>query len=44
MEFSGQKYSVHDDAPDSAAEFWIKVDEIKTVSKIQILDRRSFGL
>ncbi|WP_294379010.1 hypothetical protein [uncultured Clostridium sp.] len=44
MEFAGQKYSPHDDAPDVASEFWIKVDEIKTVSKIQILDRRSFGL
>ena len=44
MNFAGQKYSVHDDAPDTAAEFWIKVDQIKTVSKIKILDRRSFGL
>lgn len=44
MEFAGQKFSPHDDAPDAAAEFWIRVDEIKTVTTVTLLDRRSFGL
>ena len=44
LDFAGQKYSVHDDAPDSAAEFWIKVDRIKKATTVQILDRRDFGL
>lgn len=39
MEFAGQKYSPHDDAPDTAAEFWIKVDQIKIASTVQIFDR-----
>ena len=39
MEFAGQKYSVHDDAPDSAAEFWIKIDEIKTTHGFSIIYR-----
>lgn len=44
MEFAGQKFTVHDDAADVSSEFWLKVDEIKTVSKIKVLDRKSFGL
>lgn len=44
MEFAGQKFCTHDDAADVASEFWLKVDEIKTVSTIKILDRKSFGL
>lgn len=39
MEFAGQKYSVHDDAPDSAAEFWIRIDEIKTTHGFSIIYR-----
>lgn len=39
MEFAGQKYSVHDDAPDSAAEFWIRIDEIKTTHRFSIIYR-----
>ena len=39
MEFAGQKYSPHDDAPNTAAEFWIKVDQIKIASTVQIFDR-----
>lgn len=39
MDFAGQKYSVHDDAPDSAAEFWIKIDEIKTTASFSIIYR-----
>ena len=44
MEFAGQKYSPHDDAPDVAAEFWIRIDQIKKVGKVQLLDRRLLGL
>ena len=39
MDFAGQKYSVHDDAPDSAAEFWIKIDDIKTTASFSIIYR-----
>lgn len=41
MEFAGQKFTPHDDADDVAAEFWLKVDEIKVVSKVEIFDRNS---
>ena len=44
MDFAGQKYSVHDDAPDTAAEFWIKILTIQAVMSVSILDRRAFGL
>lgn len=44
MEFAGQKYTLHDDAPDVAAEFWLKIDAVEVVSEIKILDRRNFGL
>jgi len=33
MEFAGQKFTVHDDAADVSAEFWLKIDEIKVVKK-----------
>lgn len=44
MGFAGQKFSVHDDAPDVMSEFIIRIDQIEVVSTIQILDRKSFGL
>lgn len=44
MEFAGQKFTTHDDAADVSSEFWLKIDEIETVSTVQIFDRRSFGL
>lgn len=44
MDFAGQKYSVHDDAPDVAAEFFLRVDKIKKVGKVELLDRRLLGL
>lgn len=44
MEFAGQKFTVHDDAADVSAEFWLKIDEIKVVKKVKLLDRRLFGL
>lgn len=44
MEFSGQKFTTHDDAADVSSEFWLKVDEIETMSSVEIFDRKSFGL
>lgn len=44
MEFAGQKFTVHDDAADVAAEFWLKIDTIKVVRKVKLLDRRKLGL
>lgn len=44
MDFAGQKFTVHDDAADVSAEFWLKVDTIKVVRKIKLLDRRRFGI
>lgn len=44
MEFAGQKFTLHDDAADTAAEFWIRIDQIKKVGKVQLLDRRLLGL
>ncbi|MGL5153090.1 MAG: hypothetical protein ACRC7N_21225 [Clostridium sp.] len=44
MEFAGQKFTLHDDAADSASELWLRLDEIKTVNFIQLLDRRGLGL
>ena len=44
MEFAGQKFTLHDDAADVTAEFIQKIDQIEIVSRVQILDRREFGL
>lgn len=44
MEFAGQKFTVHDDAADVSAEFWLKVDEIKVIKKVKFLNRKLFGL
>ena len=44
IEFAGQKFTVHDDAADVSAEFWLKVDEIKVIKKVKFLNRKLFGL
>lgn len=44
LDFQGQLYSVHDDAPDNLAELETKIKTIKTIGKITLLDRSSFGL
>ncbi|CAI3535139.1 Terminase [Clostridium neonatale] len=44
MDFQGQLYSVHDDAPDNLAELETKIKTIETIGKVTLLDRRSFGL
>ncbi|WP_315080782.1 terminase [uncultured Clostridium sp.] len=44
LDFQGQLYSVHDDAPDNLAELENKIKTIQTIGKVTILDRRKFGL
>lgn len=44
MDFAGQMYSPHDDAPDVASEFWEKVDRIKVIRHVKLMDRKLFGL
>ena len=44
MEFQGQMYSLHDDAPDNLAEIENKLKIMKTPNKIKIFDRRDFGI
>lgn len=44
MEFAGQKFTVHDDAADVSAEFWLKIDTIKVIMSVKLLDRRSLGV
>ena len=41
MDFAGQKYSPHDDAPDVAAEFWIRIDQIKIPASLNFISRGS---
>ena len=35
MEFQGQKYSLHDDAPDNLAELIVKIKDIKSIKEAQ---------
>lgn len=44
LDFRGQKFSVHDDAPDIAAEFSIRIENIKVVSYATFLNRRTLGV
>jgi hypothetical protein len=45
MDFSGQQFTLHDDAADCLAEFANRIDEIKINNKrIQSLDRKILGL
>lgn len=44
LDFRGQKFSVHDDAPDITSEFNNRIENIKVVQKIQLFDRRKLGL
>ena len=39
MEFAGTKFTPHDDAPDVASEFWLRIDEIKNPVKLQFIDK-----
>ncbi|MBU3126755.1 hypothetical protein [Clostridium tagluense] len=44
IDFAGQNFSEHDDAPDITAEFANRINDIKVVSVVKVLDRRSLGL
>lgn len=44
LDFRGQKFSTHDDAPDITSEFCLRIDEIKNIGNVAFLDRRVFGL
>jgi len=44
LDFAGQKFSVHDDAPDITSEFLNRVDFIKVINKVKLFDRSKLGL
>lgn len=45
MDFSGQQFSLHDDAPDTLAEFANRIEEIETNNnRIRSIDRRVLGV
>lgn len=44
LEFMGQDFSLHDDAPDITAEFSNRIDTIQLIQKIKLLDRRLLGV
>ena len=39
LDFSGQLFSEHDDAPDCASQFMVDVKEIKVIYKVSFMDR-----
>lgn len=43
LDFRGQKYSIHDDAPDITAEFNLRIENINVVENIVLIDRKKFG-
>lgn len=42
--FRGQKFSIHDDAPDITAEFNNRIENIEVIQNVQIFDRRKLGV
>ena len=44
MDFAGQNFSEHDDAPDITAEFSNRINDIKVISVVKVFDRRALGL
>lgn len=44
MDFAGQQYSVHDDAPDITAEFGNRILNISEVYEVKLIDRRKLGV
>ncbi|MHC1683430.1 MAG: hypothetical protein AB6733_10820 [Clostridiaceae bacterium] len=44
LDFRGQKFSVHDDAPDVTAEFSIRIENIKVLSRATFISRRALGV
>lgn len=43
-DFAGQKFSLHDDAPDITAEFANRIENIEVIQKVELFDRRLLGL
>jgi hypothetical protein len=43
-EFAGQKFSIHDDAPDITAEFVNRIENIEVIQTVQLYDRRKLGI
>jgi hypothetical protein len=44
LEFAGQKFSAHDDAPDITAEFANRIENIEVINKVTLFDKKSLGL
>ena len=44
LDFAGQLYSLHDDAPDVLSELWKRIDEINVIREVKFIDRRKLGL
>lgn len=44
LDFSGQNYTLHDDATDITSECVIRLDTIETIGKLEIYDIRKLGL
>lgn len=44
LEFAGQKFSLHDDAPDIAAEFANRIENIEVLQYATFVDRRKLGI
>ncbi|MCU5967984.1 hypothetical protein H3U18_19530, partial [Clostridioides difficile] len=43
LDFTGQKYSLHDDAPDISSEFINRINNIKVSETVNIFDRKLLG-
>jgi len=44
LDFRGQKFSIHDDAPDITAEFANRIGSIEVIRKVKLFDRRLLGI
>ncbi|MBV4427140.1 hypothetical protein [Clostridium tyrobutyricum] len=44
LEFAGQKFSLHDDAPDITAEFANRIENIEVLQCATFIDRRKLGI
>lgn len=44
LDFRGQKYSIHDDAPDITAEFKNRIITIEDSNEVKLFDRRKLGV
>jgi phage terminase large subunit-like protein len=44
LEFAGQKFSAHDDAPDITSEFANRIENIEVINKVSFLDRKLLGM